>query len=989
MTSAKTPPPPSAGDAQSATPSASSPLEEFHVSFARRVGRFLFGGETFTLRSIVFSLLGISILSGLAGFHDWVLKGSPMIGNQLPVGAFSYLMFVGLFWNGLWNLLDRITRSDRGARAFRFLGLALFAALLLGRGWRTGGGAFLAERAFLRTLAFAGAGLGLAALALPVRLLAARVRPAAARSAGLRFAAHAALLWVAALCGRLLGGAEEAAPPILLALAVLAAAVWAYFDGVSRRRDRASFSEPLALSGREMAVVLVATLIACFPPTSGFFRYFQRQLMLPWHYLLNSPTWIKFGLLTTGDSWAGQAFDFHLRPELFPEPWPGVGGDVLASAGYERVYTAFFSGMVTPEGPVPFSAIPWDAWARPLLHWTPLVVLMVLALLSLQFLVHRQWAHHEQLSYPIAQVAGSFCATRGGRHGVPDLFRAPLFWWGFVPIFLLLGLDYLATWYPDDVPALRTMMPNLRSWWLPITTNVPILKKAFGGGWYLCGQSLVFTFLGISYFVSSEISLSFGVAPFLLVIFSLLFYSATGTVLESGTLDAARSGAYLGYTLILLYTGRTYFKAVFARALLPRGGFGRPGALRVVLAAVSLAVFAAGWLLFASHPMLAGHRALYAVAAGIAAFAVWATLFGGLLRGRRGEGAAPAPKAADPGPAGPDAADAAAAADLAAPDEVSVLAARVLLMAFAGFVLVLSWMCQSWLVALFYALLMMALFLVFSRIACETGIPFAQTNWNPSDVLLNLFGASALGPHATNFAVWGSSILTQDPRESLMPYAATGAKVADDAGVPLKKVFRFAVAAVLAALAVAWAGSTFSLYNYNPMSDSWAANYTPKMYFEQTAQMLGGMEASGMLEETMALEPDGTFASELLAPLRRLGLAQPNPLRSHYILYGALAVIAVSMLRFRFSKFPLHPVIFLIVGTYPGQGAWGAFLLGWFIKQAVVRFGGGGVYQRLKPFFIGIISGELGIAGTALVVEFSHYFYYGQPAKVVGWFLPG
>ena len=62
-------------------------------------------------------------------------------------------------------------------------------------------------------------------------------------------------------------------------------------------------------------------------------------------------------------------------------------------------------------------------------------------------------------------------------------------------------------------------------------------------------------------------------------------------------------------------------------------------------------------------------------------------------------------------------------------------------------------MCQSWLVALFYSLLMLALFLVFSRIACETGVPFAQANWSPSDLLLNIFGAPALGPQATNFAV--------------------------------------------------------------------------------------------------------------------------------------------------------------------------------------------------------------------------------------------
>ena len=54
-------------------------------------------------------------MSGLAGFHDWVLKGSPMIGNQLPVGAFSYLMFVGIFWNGLWMLLDRLAKESNTA----------------------------------------------------------------------------------------------------------------------------------------------------------------------------------------------------------------------------------------------------------------------------------------------------------------------------------------------------------------------------------------------------------------------------------------------------------------------------------------------------------------------------------------------------------------------------------------------------------------------------------------------------------------------------------------------------------------------------------------------------------------------------------------------------------------------------------------------------------------------------------------------------------
>ena len=34
---------------------------------------------------------------------------------------------------------------------------------------------------------------------------------------------------------------------------------------------------------------MAVTLVACFPPTSGLGRYFHRQIMLPWYYLMNKP----------------------------------------------------------------------------------------------------------------------------------------------------------------------------------------------------------------------------------------------------------------------------------------------------------------------------------------------------------------------------------------------------------------------------------------------------------------------------------------------------------------------------------------------------------------------------------------------------------------------------------------------------------------------------------------------------------------------------
>lgn len=717
-----------------------------------------------TVRSVVFGLLGLFAISALSGFHDWVLRGTSMVGNQMPASAFFYFMFLGIVWNGGWSVLDRLFR-----------------------------------------------------------------------------------------CG-------------------------------GRLRDR------FALSTRELVFVMVVTLVSCFAPTSGLMRYFHRQLMLPWYFRWDHGAWQEQALLTE-----------YLRPELFPAPWPGPmtssseGLPPALLADYQRVYGGFYNGLMLGTQRVSLCDLPLLAWARPvLLYWGPLVLLLVLSLVSLQFLVHRQWASHEQLAYPLAQVAGTFCRTKDGKPGVPAIFSNRLFWWGCIPAFVLLGLSYLSAFYPESVPSLKSMMPNLRDWYLPLTTKLPFLSKS-SSAWCLNGQTLFFTFLGIAYFISSEAALTVGLSGVLVTLYALLFYSATGQMFDEKLLDSERTGAYVGYSLILLYTGRTYFKAVFARAL-------------------------------------------------------------GLRRRR---------KAAD-------------GSDPAAPDDVSVLAARTLVLAFAGFAVVLSWMCRSWFVGFFYALLAMVLYLVVSRIVCETGIPFLQAGWNPSQVLVRLLGPAAIGPQTLPFSLWSTAILTQDPRESLMPYVGNAVKIADDEGVKLKKVFWIVVAAVVAAVVVAFFANSWTFYNHGAWGDGWADKYTPTMYLDEAARHFTAMKVTGVFE-----------ASEAASPLGRLALVQPDVTHVHYVLYGLLAVFAVSALRFRFSRFPFHPVLFLVAGTYPSQGAWFSFLLGWFVKQLIVRFGGGGVYQKFKPFFVGLISGEILIIGVSLSVDFLHYWIFDTVAPVRVGFLPG
>ena len=690
----------------------------------------------FTLKSVLFGLLGIFIVSGLAGFHDSRMPGTLLVGTHLPVGAFFYILLVGLGWN-----------------------LA---------------------------------------------------------------------------CSRLLPG--------------------------------------LVLNSKELVVVMGMTLMACFPPTSSLCRYFQRQLLLPWYYLSSGgqTEWEKFGILD------------YLPKKLFPTPPPEVRDGILQLD--DTVYRGFFTGLAKGKESVSLFALPWGGWIQPLMYWGPLIVLMSVCVLSLTLLVHRQWSEHEQLSYPVAQVAGAFVKREKGR-GIPDLFRSKLFWWGFSPVFLLYMLEYLHQWFPIYVPGLLDTLPNLKSTgWLPLYEKFPLMMKA-PGWWGVCIHTTFFSVIGLSYFVSTEISLTMGLAPILMCVAGAWYFMITGTPVpdtEFTGVPVSRCGAYFGYALILIYTGRTYYSAILKKAL---------------------------------------------------------------FIGKASES-----------------------------DRIGIMAARLTVLSFAAFVGVLVIMGLDWLVALTFSLFLMLLFLVLTRIICETGVPFIQANWFPGSILVPLFGPAAVGPGPLVFVVWLGTILVQDPRECLMPYAATSIKMADDAKLHVGKIFWILVGAVIVALAVAFTATTWTQYNFGGMAvDNWASQGAPRVFFDNAARYVSEMSDTGTLDQSAKLHG-----------LAKTRLYSPDPQALGFFAFGMIAVIVFSMIRFRFSRFPLHPALFIVWGTYPSVVIWGSFLIGWAIKSLVVRFGGGRVYQNLKPVFMGLIAGELMAAGTAIFVDMIYYYVTGGKVPSFG-----
>ena len=71
----------------------------------------------------------------------------------------------------------------------------------------------------------------------------------------------------------------------------------------------------------------------------------------------------------------------------------------------------------------------------------------------------------------------------------------------------------------------------------------------------------------------------------------------------------------------------------------------------------------------------------------------------------------------------------------------------------------------------------------------------------------------------------------------------------------------------------------------------------------------------------------------------------------------------------RFYWWPLHPLGFIVsVGWLAGQ-VWFSVLIAWALKLGIVKWGGMPLYERAKPFFLGLILGEATAAGLWVCID--------------------
>ncbi len=306
----------------------------------------------------------------------------------------------------------------------------------------------------------------------------------------------------------------------------------------------ARFKKGYALSGKQIAIALSLILVACTIPSGGLMRDFPSILILPHYY--------------------GNTLPGAKEAEAIKEIYPNMLVDI--DQGGKKVLDGYVHGMGNGDKHISLNDIPWRAWKRPLMFWIPFLFVLWIGLIGLSLVVHKQWSDHEQLTYPVSMLATSVLPSKDGKSN--GVFRNKLFWMALFSVFGIHLINYIHTWFPNFIS-----IPFVFD--LSSLVGLSSVFESGGGRHILFRTTMYFSAIGISYFISNDVSFSIGIGSF--VRFYIWGALATyGIYLWEGTYGYGHSfypspdsffkiGTALGIVLFLIYNGRNYYGKVVSR----------------------------------------------------------------------------------------------------------------------------------------------------------------------------------------------------------------------------------------------------------------------------------------------------------------------------------------------------------------------------------------------------------------------------------------
>ena len=245
------------------------------------------------------------------------------------------------------------------------------------------------------------------------------------------------------------------------------------------------------------------------------------------------------------------------------------------------------------------------------------------------------------------------------------------------------------------------------------------------------------------------------------------------------------------------------------------------------------------------------------------------------------------------------------------------------------------------LVALPFLGLTFCMLLVHARLVCQGGLFFTQQNWAPVQIVHSMTGGWGFSAPAIVATMMQHAMLLSDARECLSPHAMNVMRISDVFTARRRRLVPATLAALLlAALVSGWSSmrAYYSVGAYN-MPNIYGPRILAPDTFRAAESMIAGTGA-----------PAGTHWGAGLS--------------------GVVVMLALLAVRAKVDWWPVHPIGFLVAGTYAMHVMWFSFFLGWLAKVLVVPLGGGRGLRCARRFFVGVICAEAVQVGACALAGF-------------------
>ena len=235
----------------------------------------------------------------------------------------------------------------------------------------------------------------------------------------------------------------------------------------------------------------------------------------------------------------------------------------------------------------------------------------------------------------------------------------------------------------------------------------------------------------------------------------------------------------------------------------------------------------------------------------------------------------------------------------------------------------------------------MVLFLGLTRVVAEGGIPAMRPPIMTSTFVISGAGASSVGASglvALGFSYgWHSEI-----RSFVMSSVANGLKMSEVIKGGKRRLFW----AVIIAIVVSLVGSSY-------VTMALAYKY-------------GGINLNGLFFGWGA----ATYGPKDMAPRIAAELTGPRLDTWLFMGVGGGVMAALMWMRHHLLWWPLNPLGYAISANWKTGHIFASALIAWLLKLVILKYGGPRLYRNLRPFFLGLILGEVVAAGVWLVADY-------------------